>query len=108
VILTGPQTGPRSQRPPAWAHARYKFFDLARIKQGTDRGRGRQAIDALFAIEGEANGLGSPERIRPRQLNDVDPQAWLTDMLARLPDRPARRIADLLPWQWCGSRRQTA
>jgi transposase len=34
------------------------------------------------------------------KLNDVDPQAWLADMLARLPDHPASRVADLLPWTW--------
>jgi hypothetical protein len=43
-----------------------------------------------------------------RRLNDVDPQAWLADVLARLPDHPARRIEELLPWQWCGSRRLAA
>jgi IS66 C-terminal element len=32
--------------------------------------------------------------------NDVDSQAWLADVLARLPDYPARRIADVLPWNW--------
>jgi transposase len=34
------------------------------------------------------------------KLNDVDPQAWLADILARLPDHPARRIDELLPWTW--------
>jgi hypothetical protein len=29
------------------------------------------------------------------KLNDVDPQAWLADVLARLPDHPASRIAEL-------------
>jgi transposase len=33
-------------------------------------------------------------------MNDVDPQAWLADVLARLPDHPASKIADLLPWNW--------
>lgn len=33
-------------------------------------------------------------------MNDVDPQAWLADVLARLPDHPANRAADLLPWNW--------
>jgi transposase len=46
--------------------------------------------------------------IATAKLNDVDPQAWLADMLARLPDHPARRIGELLPWQWCGSRRLAA
>jgi transposase len=30
------------------------------------------------------------------KLNDVDPQPWLADVLARLPDHPASRIAELL------------
>jgi transposase len=39
--------------------------------------------------------------IETAKLNDIDPQAWLADVLARLPDHPAKRIADLLPWNWC-------
>ena len=38
--------------------------------------------------------------IATAKLNDVDPQAWLADVLARLPDHPAKRIHDLLPWNW--------
>ena len=38
--------------------------------------------------------------IATAKLNDVDPQAWLADMLARLPDHPAKRIHELLPWNW--------
>jgi transposase len=34
------------------------------------------------------------------KLNDVDPRAWLADVLARIADHPAKRIADLLPWNW--------
>jgi len=34
------------------------------------------------------------------KLCDVDPRAWLADVLARLPDHPARRIGELLPWNW--------
>jgi transposase len=34
------------------------------------------------------------------KLNDIDPQAWLADVLARLPDHPAKQIDDLLPWNW--------
>ena len=39
--------------------------------------------------------------IETAKLNDIDPQAWLADVLARLPDHPAKRIADLMPWNWC-------
>ena len=38
--------------------------------------------------------------IETAKLNDIDPQAWLADVLARLPDYPARRLGDLLPWNW--------
>jgi len=43
--------------------------------------------------------------IETAKLNDVDPQAWLADILARLPDHPAKRIDDLLPWAWKASQR---
>ncbi|HEY6353247.1 MAG TPA: transposase domain-containing protein, partial [Burkholderiaceae bacterium] len=38
--------------------------------------------------------------IETAKLNDIDPRAWLADVLARLPDHPARRICELLPWNW--------
>jgi len=34
------------------------------------------------------------------RMNDVDPQAWLADVLARLPDMPLSRLPELLPWNW--------
>jgi hypothetical protein len=34
------------------------------------------------------------------KLNDVDPQAWLTDVLARIAEHPTRKLEELLPWQW--------
>jgi transposase len=177
-----------------WAHARRKFFDLARLNKAPIAIEAVARIDALFAIERDIVGLspeerrgGRQERSRPRvealgiwlreqharlsphsqvakaiayslnawdalvrflddgrlcmtnnaaeralrciavgrnnwtfagsdngghraaaiytlietaKLNDVDPQAWLTDVLARLQDHPARRIAELLPWNW--------
>ncbi|EHK55650.1 transposase, partial [Mesorhizobium alhagi CCNWXJ12-2] len=30
--------------------------------------------------------------------NDVDPQAWLADVLARIADTPQNRLHELLPW----------
>ena len=38
--------------------------------------------------------------IATAKLNDVEPQAWLADVLARLLDHPAKRIHELLPWIW--------
>ena len=177
-----------------WAHARRKFFDLARINKAPIAIEAVERIDALFAIEREINGMTPQERVRVRnersrplvveletwlreqrarlsknsetakaidyslkrwtaltrflddgrlcmsnnaaerelravavgrrnwtfagsdeggrraaaiytlietaKLNDVDPQAWLADVLARLPDHPAKRIDELLPWNW--------
>ena len=38
--------------------------------------------------------------IETAKLNSIDPRAWLADVLARLPDHPAKHIADLMPWNW--------
>ena len=177
-----------------WAHARRKFFDLARLQKAPIAIEAVERIDALFAIEREINGMVPQERLAVRaersqpfiaeleawlreqrrrlssknetaraidyslkrwaaltrflddgrlcmsnnaaertlrcvaigrhnwtfagsdeggrraaaiytlietaKLNDIDPQAWLADVLARLPDHPARQISDLLPWNW--------
>jgi transposase len=34
------------------------------------------------------------------RLNDVDPRAWLADVIARLPGHPAKRLDELMPWTW--------
>ena len=41
------------------------------------------------------------------KLNDVDPQAWLADVLARIATHPAHRIDELLPWNWKALRQQS-
>ena len=53
---------------------------------GSDEG-GRRAA-AIYSL------------IATAKLNDIDPQAWLANLLARLLDYPAKRISDLLPWNW--------
>jgi len=61
---------------------------------GSDEG-GRRAA-ALYTL------------IATAKLNDVDPQAWLADVLARMLDYPAKRIGDLLPWNWRAEHRAAA
>ncbi len=34
------------------------------------------------------------------KMNDVDPQAWLADVLARMPGIVVSRLPELLPWNW--------
>lgn len=53
---------------------------------GSDRGGERAAF--MYGI------------IATAKLNDVDPQAWLADVLARIAGTPASRLDDLLPWNW--------
>jgi IS66 C-terminal element/IstB-like ATP binding protein len=37
------------------------------------------------------------------KMNDVDPQAWLADVLARIAGHSVHRIDELLPWNWRSS-----
>jgi transposase len=46
--------------------------------------------------------------IHSAKINDIDPHAWLADALARLQDHPAKRIDELLPWNWKRERLQKA
>lgn len=34
------------------------------------------------------------------KMNDIDPQAWLADVLARMPNLSVSRLRELLPWNW--------
>jgi len=45
--------------------------------------------------------------ITTAKLNDIDPQAWLADVLARIADIPQNRLCDLLPWNWKADRQVT-
>jgi transposase len=53
---------------------------------GSDRGGQRAA--AMYSL------------IVTAKMNDVDPQTWLADVLARIAGHPASRIDELLPWHW--------
>ena len=53
---------------------------------GSDRGGQRAA--AMYSL------------IVTAKMNNVDPQAWLADVLSRIAEHPAQRIDDLLPWNW--------
>ena len=46
--------------------------------------------------------------IATAKLNDINPQAWLADVLARIADHPAARLHELLPWHWKATQLQAA
>ena len=53
---------------------------------GSDRGGQRAA--AMYSL------------IVTAKLNNVDPQAWLADVLGRIAEHPVQRLDELLPWNW--------
>ena len=53
---------------------------------GSDRGGQRAA--AMYSL------------IVTAKMNDVDPQAWLSDVLARIAGHSVHRLDELLPWHW--------
>ncbi|WP_163110463.1 transposase domain-containing protein, partial [Acinetobacter baumannii] len=40
------------------------------------------------------------------RLNEVDPRAWLADVIARLPGHSTKRIDELLRWNWKDAQNQ--
>jgi transposase len=38
------------------------------------------------------------------KMNDIDPQFWLADVLARIAEHPAHRLDELLPWNWIAAK----
>ena len=53
---------------------------------GSDRGGERAAVMLTL--------------VHTAKLNDIDPQAWLADVLARIADHKITDLAALLPWNW--------
>ena len=66
-------------RPAALGRKNWLFF-------GADAGGERAA--AFYTL------------VRTARLNGVEPEAWLTDVIARIGSHPINRLAELLPWNW--------
>jgi transposase len=60
-------------------------------------GRGNRTFAG--SDEGDQRAAAICTLISTAKLNDIDPQAWLADVLARLLDHPRRQLDSLLPWQ---------
>ncbi len=59
---------------------------------GSERGGERAAI--MYTL------------IQTAKLNDVDPRAWLADVLARIADTSQLHLDELLPWNWAAIKNQ--
>ena len=60
--------------------------DSGHYEAASDRGGERAA--AMYTL------------IESAKLSGLNPQHYLADVLARIADHTARRIAELLPWNW--------
>ena len=69
----------RSIRPIALGRKNYLFMGSV--------GGGKAAAIAYTLIE-------------TAKMNDVNPEAWLTWVLERLPDHKINRVDELMPWEW--------
>ena len=76
-------TAERSMRPIALGRKNYLFM-------GSESG-GKAAAIAYTLIE-------------TAKLNGVDPQAWLTHVLARIADHKITRLDELLPWRYAAEK----
>ena len=72
----------RAIRPLALGRKNYLFA-------GSDSGGRRAAL--IYTI------------VQTATLNDLDPEAYLRDVIARIADHPINRIDALLPWNWDGA-----
>jgi hypothetical protein len=71
-----------------WA-ARTRYVDDGRVDYlfaGSDAGGERAAV--IYSL------------IETAKLNAINPHTWLSDVIGRIADHPARHIDQLLPWNW--------
>jgi transposase len=84
------------------------FLDDGRIcltNNGAERGlrgiaRGRKAWLFVGSDRGGERAAAMYTLMETCRLNEVDPLAWLTDVLARIADLPQGQLDELLPWHW--------
>jgi hypothetical protein len=72
----------------------------SRLTQSGNGSVGRRNWTFAGSDEGGRRAAAIYTLIASAKLNDIDPQPWLADILARLPDHPAKRVYELLPWNW--------
>ena len=78
-LRSGTSTCERSIRPIALGRKNYLFMGSI--------GGGKAAAIAYTLVE-------------TAKMNNVDPEAWLTWVLQRLPYHKINRIDELMPWHW--------
>jgi hypothetical protein len=75
---------------------RRQTFETAAI----ERYRGRKSWLFASSDRGGEQAAVMLTLIHTAKLKEVDPQAWLADVLARIADHEITGLAGLLPWNW--------
>ena len=76
-----------SEKTPLAAAIRYALACLSRLRRTSVTVAGGKALAIAATL------------IETAKMNHVDPQAWLADTLATVPDYKINRVDDLLPWK---------
>lgn len=71
-------------------------------------GLGRKNYLFMGSVGGGKAAAIAYTLIETAKMNDVDPEAWLTCVLSRLPDHKINRIDELMPWIWKAENAQNA
>jgi hypothetical protein len=105
-----------SGKAPLAAAIRYALIRMGRLRPYLDHGvleldnnAAERAMRAIalgrknYLFVGSASGGKAAAiaytLIETAKLNDVDPQVWLADTLARIPDYKITKLDELLPWR---------
>jgi hypothetical protein len=111
---TVPKLSRKSELAAAFRYMRARWTALTRCfddgRLGLDNNPAERALrgvaigrkNYLFAGSdaGGRRAAAMYSLIETAKLNGLNPQAYLADVLARIADHPAKRVADLLPWNW--------
>jgi transposase len=106
-----------SGKSPLAAAIRYALTRMARMRPylahgilELDNNAAERAMRAIalgrknyLFVGSEAGGKAAAiayTLIETAKLNGVDPNAWLADALARIPDYKITKVDELLPWRW--------
>lgn len=87
---------------------RFAIFTVDRLEIDNNaaerslRGVARGRKNWLFAgsNQGSYRAASIYSLVETARLNGADPEVWLADTISRIADHPARRVAELMPWNY--------
>lgn len=65
-----------------------------------DRDRLSAELAVAKAVAAEDKVVIAHQKLVTARMNDVDPRAWMADVLVRIAAHPAHRLDELLSWAW--------